>query len=730
MFCPKRVIRSGVAMGALLFFSATMSQGYAAPLTPVFMPQPAQVQMSGQVLTLASLPKIVWSTPSSPLLKKAAARFEARLGAIGVSSGKVNAQPLTIRVGKDPAYLTVDAREAYELTVSPEGIMLSADGPTGVIHGLATLLQMIDTRGSAPVLAQGHIIDAPRFKWRGLMLDVSRHFQSTDTIKRQLDAMELTKLNVLHWHLSDGTGFRVESKKLPLLQKLGGHSRYYTQGDIREIIAYAADRGIRIVPEFDVPGHTLAILTAYPDLAAQKPVTTSKDWAQDCLVASSNGETTTHCTRHPDLNTPAMDPTSPGVLAFARVLFAEMAALFPDRYFHTGGDEVVSSQWNDNPQIAAYMKAHGYADAPALQAAFTAEIEKLLAADGKIMMGWDEVSEAPIPKNVVVEAWRGSKWVGTATKKGHPVVVSSGYYLDLLNPSATHYAVDPFDTRADGLAPNPPGQTPRPLDGAFTLDPNAPPLDEDQKKLVLGGEAPLWTEIVSDEMVDSRLWPRSAAVAERYWSPQSVDNIQALRQRLPAVLAQLETFGLEATAHQARMIARLTPENVAPLTQLVAITVPVRNYAMNRLATSQGDAILSTPAAIAAPDSFEANTFNDMAARYAAGDKTLAAALQAKLTRYAGNDLAFQALSGNPAIDEVKPVSAQIAALSRLGLDSLSSGSRSKAWHQKAQGLLAEQDATYAASADHVASNRDTQPPGGLLIAIVPGIKALVETVR
>ncbi|MCO6161166.1 beta-N-acetylhexosaminidase [Asaia lannensis] len=730
MFCPKRVVRSGVALGALLFLSATMPQGHASTLTPVFMPQPAQVQMSGQVLTLASLPKIVWSTPPSPLLKKAAARFEARLGAIGVRSGTDDAQLLTIRVGRDPAYLTVDAREAYELTVSPKGIMLSADGPAGVIHGLATLLQMIDTRGATPVLEQGHIIDAPRFKWRGLMLDVSRHFQSVETIERQLDAMELTKLNVLHWHLSDGTGFRVESKKLPLLQKLGGHSRYYTQDDIRKIIAYAGDRGIRIVPEFDVPGHTLAILTAYPDLAAQKPVTTRKDWAQDCLVASSNGETTTHCTRHPDLNIPAMDPTSPKVLAFARVLFSEMAALFPDRYFHTGGDEVVSSQWNDNPEIAAYMKAHGYADAPAMQAAFTAEIEKLLAADGKIMMGWDEVSEAPIPKNVVVEAWRGSKWVGSATKKGHPVVVSAGYYLDLLNPSATHYAVDPFDTRADGLAPTPSGQTQRPIDNAFMRDPNAAPLDDSQKKLVLGGEAPLWTEIVSDEMVDSRLWPRSAALAERYWSPQSVTDIQALRQRLPAMLAQLETFGLEATTHQERMIARLTPENVVPLTQLVAITVPVRNYALNRLAKSEGDAILDTPAAIAAPDSFEANAFNDMAARYAAGDRSLAAALRDKLMRYAGNDLAFQALSGHAAIDEIKPVSAQIAVLSRLGLDCLSGGARNGAWHEKAQGLLAAQDAAYAASADHVASNRDTQPPGGLLIAIVPGIKALVATVK
>ncbi|BAT20369.1 beta-N-acetylhexosaminidase [Asaia bogorensis] len=728
MFLPKRVIHSGVALGVLLAGCAAIRPALAAPLTPIFMPQPASVALDAQSLALTALPDIHWSHAPTPLLKRAAARFSARLAAAGVRPATGHGPTFTIDVGRDPAYLTLDAHEAYKLDISATGIRLTADGPAGVIHGFATLLQMLDTRGAAPVIAQGRIVDAPRFKWRGLMFDVSRHFQSTDTIKRQLDAMELTKLNVMHWHLSDGTGFRVESKRLPRLQELGGHSRYYTQDQIREIIAYAADRGIRIVPEFDVPGHTLSILAAYPELAAQQPVVTMKDWVKDCDVASGNGETTTHCAKHPNLNTPAMDPTSPKVLEFARILFAEMARLFPDRYFHTGGDEVVSSQWTTNPQITAYMQAHGYKDAPAMQAAFTAEIEKLLAADGKIMMGWDEVSEAPIPKNVVVEAWRGSKWIGSATRVGHPVVVSSGYYLDLLNPSTTHYAVDPFDTRADGLAPNLPGQKPRPLDDAFTLDPNAPPLDEAQKKLVLGGEAPLWTEVVSDEMVDARLWPRSAALAERYWSDQSVRDPQALTDRLPLVMNMLETFGLQASDHQARMIARLTPQNITPLTQLVAITVPVRNYAINRLASHKGDEILSSPAAIAGPDSFEGNEFNALAARYKAGDRSVIAAVQSHLLRYIGNDKAFQALPAQPVIDEVKPVSAQIAALSQLGLDAMQPGRKSKDWHEHAEALLAEQDAAYAASADHEASNHTNQPPGGLLIAIVPGIKALIAS--
>lgn len=723
---------SVIAVCTLMLSSIWVGQAGAAPLSPVFMPQPAQVRLTGKVTPLTSFPEVIWAQAPSPLLEKALARFNARLGLIGLGPASPESQRvgLKISVGKDPGYLTLAAREAYTLDVSSNEIVLKADGPTGVLRGLATLLQMIDTRGTIPVLVQGKITDAPRFNWRGLMIDVSRHFLSVDTIERQLDAMELTKLNVLHWHLSDGTGFRVESQKLPRLQQFGAHSQYYTQDQVREVVAYAGDRGIRIVPEFDVPGHTFAILSAYPESAAQPPGSVVKNWERDCKTATGEAEVTTQCKRHPDLNKPAMDPTAPDALRFVRTLFGEMTSLFPDRYVHTGGDEVMSDQWTTNPRIVAYMQTHGFRDTAALQAAFTAEVEKILSSQNKTMMGWDEVGEAPIPKSVVVEAWRGSKWIGSSTRLGHPVVVSAGYYLDLLNPSSTHYAVDPFDTRAVGLAPQPEAKSVGPFVQAFTLDPNAPPLSEAQKKLVLGGEAPLWTELVSDEMVDARLWPRSAAIAERFWSPGAVTDSASLNERLPVVQNMLETFGLKASENQARMIARLTPDNITPLTQFVALTVPVRNYGLNRLADHSGDEILLTPSAIASPDSFEAAEFNAVAARYAAGDQSLKAFLQEKLVRYRTNDLAFQALKGPASIDEVKSLSRQIAELSALGLEALQSGPRGKKWRDRAQALLAEQDKAYAASVDFRASRRLKQPRGGLLIAIVPGIKALVSQAR
>jgi len=720
--------RAALLLGAVLVLGGA-GQAIAAP---DLMPEPAQVALSGQEAAIGGGVAVQWGQAPSPLLTRAVARFQERLTMLG-EGGQGPAFPLRIDVGKDPQYLSVSEKEAYRLEVTQTGIHLQADGPAGVIHGLATLLQMVRATPQGAVLAEGSISDAPRFVWRGLMIDVSRHFMSVETIKRQLDAMELTKFNVLHWHLSDGTGFRVESLRFPRLQEVGGHQQYYTQAQIRDIVSYAADRGIRIVPEFDIPGHTLSILEAYPELAAQQPVPLTPGWHVECSTAAKDNAATAHCARAMNLNTPAMDPTRPATLKFAAALFAEMGALFPDRYFHAGGDEVSPDQWTGNPQIQAYMKARGYASPAALQAAFTAEVETTLSKQGKIMMGWDEVSEAPIPKGVVVEAWRGSKWIGSATRAGHPVVVSSGYYLDLLRPAREHYAVDPLDTRADGMPPADVAKARArmgPMIDAFALDPEAPALDAAQQALVLGGEAPLWSEIVSDQMVDARLWPRSAAIAERYWSPASVRDVADMERRLPSVMHELETTGLRASQHTQRMIALLTPHNITPVTVLTAVTSPVRNYAMNRLAGHSGDDMLVAPAAIAAPDSLEALAFNRMAAAYAAGDHTVEGPLRAALERYAGNDSAYAALPMTPALLAARPVSQQLSALGLLGLEAMQGAPRDAQWHARAQAEFAAQDKAFASCAGHMSGFANDLPPSGLLIDIVPGIRALVSMVR
>lgn len=728
-------------LGTATLLTAVGLSGCASPTLPpvapeahgpALMPMPASADLPAGSLPLAGGFNVIWDSTPSPLLKRAATRLVSRTAALAgpiAATGQTSAIPVHVRAGEDPDALTIHAKEAYTLSVGPDGVVLTADGPDGVVHGFATLLQLIQKTPTGPELAFAHITDSPRFPWRGLMMDVSRHFMSVETVKRQLDAMELTKLNVLHWHLSDGTGFRIESKRFPKLQNVGGHNQFYTQAQVRDIIAYAADRGIRIVPEFDIPGHTLSILEAYPELAAQQPVPFTKHWKNACDVTVGTDTATTSCTKIFNYNNAALDPSSPAVLNFARALYAEMGALFPDQYFHSGGDEVVSTQWTSNPKIAAYMKQKGYADAPAMQAAFTAQVQQVLAKQGKIMMGWDEVSEAPIPKEVVVEAWRASKWIGSATQAGHPVVVSSGYYLDLLTPSATHYQVDPLDVKAVGLSPEDVARASKhnaALANAGALDLNAPPLTEEQKKLVLGGDAPLWSELVTDEMVDARFWPRGAAIAERFWSPESVKDVADMERRLPGVQAELEATGLRAGANSRRMIDRMSPTNTSPLALLTSVTSPVRNYALNRLARPTGDAMLNAPVAVAAPDSFEAITFNRLAARYAAGDHSVATELLTRLQRYAANDSLYAQIATTPDLQAARPVSQQLSALAVIGLQAIEKTHHNRAWRAEAKRQLDIQDQTFASCASAVASFSHELPPSGLLIAIVPGIHALV----
>ncbi|MCW4580196.1 beta-N-acetylhexosaminidase [Gluconacetobacter entanii] len=720
------------ACSSMALLASLCAPALADTSSVALMPRPHSVTLSGQDVAVTGGVRIEWAGRPTPMLRRAAERFSARFAMLA-GAPSAGGTPLVLRISSraDPAYLSVHEREHYTLNVTAQnGISLDADGPAGVVHGLATLLQLVVQTPQGPVIHEATIDDAPRFAWRGVMIDVSRHFMSVETMKRQLDAMELTKLNVLHWHLSDGTGFRVESLRFPRLHQVGGHNQYYTQAQVRDIVAYAADRGIRIVPEFDVPGHTLSILEAYPELAAQH-VPTAEERESPCSITINTVKTKAICNKVYNLNNAAFDPTKPQTLKFATELYAEMGRLFPDHYFHSGGDEVAPRQWNENPAIVAYMKKHGYADAPALQAAFTAQVERALARQGKIMMGWDEVSEAPIPRDVVVEAWRGSKWIASATQAGHPVVVSSGYYLDLLNPSSEHYKVDPYDPKAVGLSPEEVARArPRqgPMIDAFALDPNVQPLTAAQQKLVLGGEAPLWSEIVSDEMVDARLWPRSAAIAERFWSDASVRDVADMEKRLPVIQHELEATGLQASAHENAMIARLTPGNVGPLQVLTSVTSPVRNYAMNRLASHSGDAMLNAPGAIAAPDSFEANRFNDMAARYVAGEKDLAVPLRQMLKLYLANDAGYAAVATTPLLQDARPVSQQLAAVARVGLEAIRKHrSHGHHWHKRVNRLLAQQDATFAGCADAVASYTHDQPPSGLLIDILPGLHALVN---
>ncbi|HXZ39585.1 MAG TPA: family 20 glycosylhydrolase, partial [Terriglobales bacterium] len=294
--------------------------------------------------------------------------------------------------------------ESYSLEIGASGAKLTAATPLGVMRGLQTFLQLAETTSQGFAVPALTIRDQPRFLWRGLMIDVSRHFIPLDVLKRNLDGMAALKLNVFHWHLSDDQGFRVESKKFSRLHGLGSDGLYYTQNEVRDLIAYARERGIRVVPEFDMPGHSTAWFVGYPELASGPgPYQIERKWG---------------------IFDPAMDPTQERTYKFLDSFIAEMAQLFPDKYFHIGGDEVNGKQWDKNPKIQAFMRAHGLKNDGDLQAYFNQRVQKIVSKHGKIMIGWDEVLQPDLPKDIVVQSWRGQESLAQAAKQGYRGLLS------------------------------------------------------------------------------------------------------------------------------------------------------------------------------------------------------------------------------------------------------------------------------------------------------------------
>jgi len=425
--------------------------------------------------------------------------------------------------------------EAYDLEINEKQAKLTAATTVGAMRGLETLLQLLEPDKDGFYFPAVSINDKPRFPWRGLMIDSARHFQPIEVLKRNLDAMAAVKLNVLHWHLTEDQGFRVETKKFPELHLKGSDGDFYTQDQIREVVKYASDRGIRVMPEFDMPGHATAWLVSHPE------------------IGSGAAGQTYEIERQPGIFDPTLDPTNEKTYKLLEPFFDEMAALFPDAYMHIGGDENEGKQWNANPRIQAFMKKNAIKDNHELQTYFNKRILKFLQKNGKIMMGWDEIFQPDLPKNVVIHSWRGQKALADAAKQGFMGVLSNGYYIDLMQPASDHYIVDPL-----------------PADTT---------LNAEEQKRVLGGEATMWSEWVSPETIDSRIWMRTAAIAERFWSPREVNDVDDMYRRLDAISVQLEELGLTHRKNQAMLLRRLADGNdISALQSLVEIIEPVKIY--------------------------------------------------------------------------------------------------------------------------------------------------------
>jgi hexosaminidase len=461
----------------------------------------------------------------------------ASTGEFAVSGDSAGAALVVECGGPGAAVPILGEDESYTLDVTPAQAVLRAPTVLGALHGFETLLQLLQSDSGGWFVPALTIKDRPRFPWRGLLIDVARHWQPMEVIKRNLDGMALVKLNVLHLHLTEDQGFRIESRKFPRLHELGSDGCYFTQDQMREIIVYATARGIRVVPEFDIPGHATSWVVGHPELASLPgPYAIERKWG---------------------VFDPVLDPTNEKVYELLDSFLSEMAALFPDAYLHIGGDENNGIQWNASPRIQIFVREHDLKDNPGLHAYFNIRVNAILAQHGKKLIGWDEILHPDLPAGSVIHSWRGPEGIAEATKRGYATVLSNGYYIDLNHPGWEHYLNDPVPAGA--------------------------PLTAGQQKLVLGGEATMWSEWVTPETIDSRIWPRTAAIAERLWSPREVRDVPDMYRRLAFVSRRLEEAGLRHEGYLDPALRRLAGDQVSPaglaaLRNFVNLIEPVKDY--------------------------------------------------------------------------------------------------------------------------------------------------------
>jgi len=644
------------------------------------MPVPASVNWKSGRLPVTKNFTVGFAGQTDERLRRYAFRAMRRL-----EGRTVMEFPRELPAGAGSATLVIETRstgtaipklgddESYSLEISDSQARLTAPTTVGAMRGLETLLQLLEGDRNGFYFPAVSISDRPRFPWRGLLIDSARHYQPMEVLKRTLDGMAAVKLNVMHWHLTEDQGFRVESKKLPELHEMGSDGLFYTQNEIREIINYAAERGIRVMPEFDMPGHATAWLVSHPE------------------IASAPGPYKIE--RRPGIFDPTMDPTNEKTYKLLEVFFAEMSALFPDAYMHIGGDENEGKQWNANPKIQAFMKEKGIKDNHELQTYFNKRILKFLQKNGKIMMGWDEIFQPDLPKDVVIHSWRGQKALAEAAKQGYQGVLSNGYYIDLVYPASQHYAVDPL-----------------PADTA---------LSPEEQKRVLGGEATMWGEWVSPETIDSRIWPRTAAIAERLWSPREVNDVDDMYRRLASIDWQLEEHGLTHRKNQPMLLRRLAAkQDIAALQVLVSIIEPVKEYRRYQLRPQTMLSPLTGLIDAAQPDAPGARAFNKAVDQMLAGVNAAANAttIRTMLNDWRAAEAGLQqTMDNSPALAEARQLSDDFRRTNQIileALDSLEKGTRQNAeWRDARLKTL-----------DEIA-----KPKAALEIVIVPRVRKLVE---
>ena len=620
----------------VLFLFLTVEVG-AQDNTYNVMPLPQSIKPNGQKCRLTkSFMIAVTESPGERVYDEASRllrRLDSRVGLFFkqgfITAKDQDAKATLLLQVKRRAELKLYEDESYQLKSGDHQIKIIAETDFGAIRGLETLLQMLSVDSAGYYFPGVEINDAPRFPWRGLLLDVCLHWMPMDVVKRTLDGMAAVKLNVFHFHFSEDQAFRVESKVFPKLTELGAEGDFYTQEDVREIIRYASQRGIRVVPEIDVPGHATAMIKAYPRLAS-----IPREYELQ---------------RYYGVFDPSLDVTKEYTYQFLDKLFGEMSQLFPDEYFHIGGDENTGKDWENSPSIKAYMKKNNIKNTNALQTEFNKRLLPILTRYGKKVMGWDEILQPGVPRDIIIQSWRGGEPYYESIRNGYFALLSTGYYIDLIQPADFHYLVDPS-----------------PADAKLT---------DEQRKLILGGEAAMWTEHTTLETVDSRIWPRTAAIAERLWSAQNVRNTEDMYRRLDIISLRLEEVGSTHIKNKGMLMRRLcNAHDTGVLEVLVDVIEPLKFYQRN-----QGDTLYTvfSPytkiADVATPDQKVAREFRKNVSTYLKSkDKGLEKDIVDHLQLWKSNHPKFlELMKKSPVLQEAEILSENLAAIAAVGLEAI-----------------------------------------------------------
>jgi hexosaminidase len=539
----------------ILLFGTFVSNAQITTEQLNLMPWPQNIKLSAGTFALSKNFKVNITGNPNPRIFIGVTNFVRRLdGRTGLFLEqsfltKVNESPEAelqincVRNGK----IEINEDESYQLTITSNKIIINASNDLGALHGLETLLQLLQNNSTSYYFPVVEISDSPRFTWRGLMIDAARHFQPVDVIKRNLDAMASMKMNVFHWHLADDQGWRIQLKNHPKLTELASDGNFYTQEEIKNIVKYADERGILVIPEIDVPGHASALLTAYPEIGSKV----------------GEGKITYEVQRNSGIFNATLDPTNPKTYEILSSIFDEVCPLFPSSYFHIGGDENNGKEWNANPVIQQFKKDNNLVNNHDLQTYFNMKLIPMLKKHNKKLMGWEEIMTENMSKDAIIHAWRGTNEgqeaggaLIKAAKSGYNTVLSNGYYIDLMLGLESHYMNDPLPKKII--------------------------LSPEEKARVLGGEAAMWSELVTPLNIDSRIWPRTAAIAERLWSNAEVNDMNSLRKRLKTISFRLEELGITHIRNKEVILRNISNnQDTRALNDFSNLCEPLKNYKRN-----------------------------------------------------------------------------------------------------------------------------------------------------